>query len=353
VAGPSLIAAVIAVICVAAGLQAAPGKASANVVPGYAVIDLTPIPEDGNVFGQALGVNGKRLVVGAVTNLEGNLEAVAWRSGQLEMLGTLGGTTSSAHAVNHDGAVVGESQIRDDAAVRAFVTRGDAMVDLGTLGGASSWGRDIDDRGTAVGGAELAGGAVHAFAWSGTGLEDLGTLGGSSSFAEAIGAKGEIVGSAALDGDVSSHAVVWDGPHVVDLGTLGGTFSAALDVSGRGDVVGWAELADRSAHAFRWRDGFLEDLGTLGGGFSSANGINRNGDVVGVSTLVGDAESRGFVVLDDRMVALDELLPAGSGWSVTEAFAIDNVGRIAAQATFAGQTHAVLLVPEYGRARTG
>ena len=43
VAGPSMMAAVIAVICVAAGLQAAPGKASANVVPGYAVIDLTPI----------------------------------------------------------------------------------------------------------------------------------------------------------------------------------------------------------------------------------------------------------------------------------------------------------------------
>ena len=295
-------------------------------------------------------LSGNRFIAGAVTTAEGDIEAAFWRSGTLERLGTLGGSTSSAHGINRAGDIVGESLISGDAASRAFVTDRNGMLDLGTLGGASSWGRDIDDRGVVVGGAELPNGLVHAFIWRGGEMRDLGTLGGASSFGEAIGANGDAVGGAALAGDTSTHAVLWDDRGITDLGTLGGSFSTARDIS-EGDVVGWADTSGDESHAFRWRDGAMVDLGTLGGRFSAANGVNRDGAVVGVSTIAGDIESRGFLVVGEQMFELDERLSNGAGWSMTEAFAIDDNGRIAAQATLAGQTHAVLLVPEHGRPR--
>ena len=54
-------------------------------------------------------------------------------------LGTLGGTSSIAFAVNEGGQVVGDSRTAGDAATHAFSwTEEGGMVDLGTLGGTFS-----------------------------------------------------------------------------------------------------------------------------------------------------------------------------------------------------------------------
>src|SRR4051812_12775745 len=67
-------------------------------------------------------------------------------------IGTLGGASSSAQAVNDAGQVVGNSYLVGDAAYHAFLwTQSGGMVDLGTLGGTQSSAAAVNDAGQVVG----------------------------------------------------------------------------------------------------------------------------------------------------------------------------------------------------------
>ncbi len=71
------------------------------------------------------------------------------------------------------------------------------IEDLGTLGGNSSQAAAINAKGEVVGSAQLADGKIHAVLWEpGKAPIDLGTLGGANSSALAINILGEIVGKA-------------------------------------------------------------------------------------------------------------------------------------------------------------
>ena len=79
--------------------------------------------------------------------------------------------------------------------LHAFVYSGGMMSDLGTFGGSSSTANAINGAGQIVGYASYAGDVQqHAFLYSGGMMTDLGTLGGNTSDAYAINASGQIVG---------------------------------------------------------------------------------------------------------------------------------------------------------------
>jgi probable HAF family extracellular repeat protein len=258
-------------------------------------------------------------------------------------LGTLGGTSSFAVAVNDSGQVVGASFTPGDVAQHAFSwTAAGGMVDLGTLGGTFSSAVAVNDSGQVVGDRLTAGdGAFHAFSWTTAGgMVDLGTLGGSSSQVFAVNASGQVVGSSRTV-DAETHAFSWTpAGGMVDLGTLGGSFSHASGVNASGQVIG-DSYTDGGSHAFSWTaaSGMI-DL-TLGGNFSEPLGMTDSGQVIGFSTTAGEAETRVFSwTAAGGIVDLDLGTLGGSGIGAS---GINNTGILVGASELAdGTVHATL-----------
>src|SRR5215207_1056842 len=134
---------------------------------------------------------------------------------------------------------------------------------------------------------------------------------------------------------------------VEDLGTLGGSRSGASAINDSGEVVGYSYLAgDQNKHAFLYKDGKMTDLGTLGGTSSEAKGINKSGQVVGWSDNSSGERHAFLYDSTNGMKDLNDSIPADSGWSIEEARAINNYGKIAATGYKEGVgQHALLLSP--------
>ena len=94
-------------------------------------------------------------------------------------------------------------------------------MDLGTLGGSFSTASAVNSAGLVVGGSVRADDAFHAFAWTSSGgMINLGTLGGTFSTAVAVNGQGQVVGTSSLDGDLVQHAFLWTAAGgMIDLGT--------------------------------------------------------------------------------------------------------------------------------------
>jgi probable HAF family extracellular repeat protein len=193
---------------------------------------------------------------------------------------------SYANGIDRFGHVVGSSYTA--LSLHAYLwTKPQGMQDLGTLGGSTSIAYAINDSGTVVGQADLANGDQHAFSWTQSGgMQDLGTLGGHESVAFGINDAGQIVGESYPANGVAPHAFLWSKDHgMQDLGTLGGNTSEALAINNVGEVVGDSSTAASRIHAFVWSKAKgMQDLGTFASYDPSyAYGINEIGRVVGYS----------------------------------------------------------------------
>ena len=266
--------------------------------------DVTDLPFSGVAINDA----------GQVAGMAGSHAALYTPGHGVQDLGTLGGPTSAANALNELGQVAGYSTTAT-AAVHAFLwTPGQGMLDLGTLpGGTSSIARGINDLGQVVGEAGIppcppcAQPEKHAFLWTpgqGMGMQDLGTLRQDlrSTIAYDINNAGQVVGRAftantqispPTDPEYFSRAFLWaPGQGMRDLGDLGGGHSIAYAINDAGQVVGRSWLSrfiegyGQPYSAFVWTaDQGMHGLGTLtpGPSASAAYGINEAGQVVGMS----------------------------------------------------------------------
>lgn len=328
-------------------------------------------------------------------------------------LGTLGYISSSGGGLNAAGQVSGVSALTETLPANdcpphygvrkpcvvhpehAFLYSGGVMTDLGTLGGTNSTANALNASGTVAGSADLASGASHAITESGGVMSDLGTLDGPSatSNALAINSIGQIAGwSTAPDGTGDVAFADLHGT-MTDLGTIdGGSDSVANGINNTGVVIGNSDTASSDEHGFIYQNGTMTDVGTLGGPNSSVNAINDNGEVAGSSQDASDT-SHPFVYSHGTMTSLgtynidttpqaindngvivgttygvnsagapftdayiyqngtfqdlNTLIPAGSGWQLTDAVAITLKGQILVDATNTntGQDHALLLTP--------
>lgn len=140
-----------------------------------------------------------------------------------------------------------------------------------------------------------------------------------------------------------------------DLGTLSGPQSYATDINEHGQVVGASETEGEFApgfaviHAFLYeRDRMLDLVVPAGALASGASAINDEGQVVGYAfKQVGESTTRRPFLCDDgRMLYLDDLIPADSGWVLRDMTDINNHGWIVGTGTnAAGEGRAILLTP--------
>jgi len=312
-----------------------------------------------------LAINQAGISVGDATLVNSYVQnAVVLGRDRVEVLPRTG-TSSTASGINREGRVVGTMSSPQHPDRRAFTfVKGDTHP-LGTLGGDTSAARAVNDAGQVVGGSTLKNGFSHAFLFDDGRMTDLGTLGGQTSEALAINGPGVVVGRAQLrSGD--THAFSWRKGTMTDLGTLGGNHpgrsSIARGVNDRGVVTGQSSSAADPAlvHAFRWSaDEGLQDLGTLSGGRNSFGlGVNEDGDIVGGSEIRG-REFHAFIVRargngkdagrgNDKMVDLNDELDkkSGEGWVLTSATAINDRGQVIGYGTRNGRPAAFLLTPK-------
>jgi probable HAF family extracellular repeat protein len=218
------------------------------------------------------------------------------------------------------------------------------MYDLGTLGGATSAAYAINESGQVTGFSDN-GTALHAFLHSDGVMSALDTLDYYQSGAFDINDDGQMSGVVVPFSGAPS-AVVFDGNDIFDLGAAISGGSQAWNINNSGMVTGyaWGSGAYRS---FLYAAGQLVEIGALAGFRDTyVYGLNDAGQAAGIMTNPDTGLSHAFLYSGGVMIDLNDVLLPEHGWEyVTAAFAINNAGQIAGYGRTNGQFCGFLLTP--------
>jgi probable HAF family extracellular repeat protein len=326
--------------CVLAALLLAAGAAAPALAQTYIITELGTLGGDAC---QAYGINDAGQVVGMATNSGGADRPTLWDGGLVFDVGTVNGDDfGTAVAINASGQIAGHSWNGD---VRAFLDDNGTKIDIGALHGSPTRAADVNDNGDVVGHSPTSVNAAFAYS-DGTVSYLSGDIGGEENTARAINNSGEIVGYWLSDTDDRFAYVYSDGTKT-DLGGFGGGNHEAMDINDDGDVVGYATVVGGEQHAVFWpAGGGGQDLGLLSGGSSAcARAINRTGQIVGWSQIAA-AVQHAFLYENGTMTDLNDLLPAGSGWELTQAEDINGHGQIVGWGVIGGNIRAFVMTPD-------
>ncbi len=324
------------------------------------------------------------LVGAAVTPGGGPTRAYLWSKGEYMQLPALPtGEDCQARGINAGGQIIGGSEVRTETSRTTQACRWvDGRVsDFGppeSVGAAMA----INDAGQVVGYSSPLGrrGGLSAdppdlrpqstaFLWDNGKVRTLNPVpGGSGTTANGINSRGQICGASGLDNSLT-HAVLWEGDRALDLGTIADLPNcSAVAINDAGQVVctAWPKLVieeeviekpggGRNVKrrtrggtpivAFLWHEGKTTPLGVLAEGQSvTPHAINNKGQVVG-SVAGEQGRSRAFLWENGRMLDLNTLIPADSGWHLDNAHAINDLGEIVVYAYRPGEGRGLLLRP--------
>jgi len=334
----------------------------------YTITDLGVLKNDNessafwiNNLGEVVGCSDTATVENyPCTGLVSGQHAFSWtKSGGMKDLGTLSGATvSGAIGINDSGIVVGYSNVKGQPATNFVATLWPAsgsIVNLGTLsGGSSSAAFEINSSNVIAGDSFLSTGIVNATSWTNNKIKNLGALPNSIFTAGLdINDNGYIVGESVFSygPPFKSHGFVWTGSTMKDLGVLsGGLTSMANAINTSGVIVGVSDGTSTGGHwhAVRWDTSYkIHDLGVISGGnYSIAFAINDSNVVVGYGNLSNNAAHAMIWTSSGGMKDLNTLIPSGSGWTLINANAINNVGQIVGYGMKGTHNHAFLLTPQ-------
>jgi probable HAF family extracellular repeat protein len=324
------------------GLAGVAPAASGATAAHYTIMDLGSLGTgDASV---AKGVNNAGVVVGYSNPTTVTVHGFRWSSGVLTDLGTLpGGLFSWANAINDAGQIAGTADrppVSYGYPVRWSASG--AITDLGgTIDNELGVGNAIDPSGQVAGGqrpADSEGNPLGTLYRADGSRVDLGP---SLGVANGINAAGQVVGEPSY---------IWRNGAVTFLPGFPGTGSTratAINISGT--VVGSAG-AGQSDQAVRWEGTNPVGLGGVPGILhNTANAINAAGQIVGTADPLCTPcpAPRAWLWQAGTFALLDDLIPAGSGWSLQQANGINDRGQIVGAGLHNGHLRAYLLTPAY------
>lgn len=238
------------------------------------------------------------------------------------------------------------------------------VIDLGTLGGSSSQANALNDAGQVVGWAHDTNNVSRAFLWDNGVMQDLGTLpGGTTAEAQDINESGRIVGGSDTTNGVSGYrGFSWDSGVMTELGTLGGTSGRAYGMNEGNESVGWAMTNNATdPMACLYTPGATTELGRLYPKYSSeAYDVNNATQVVGQSFLFAPGEAWHSIFWQDtngnQTSDAGEMIGLGvfnTNGRYSKAYAINDQGIIVggADISYGGADwirHAFMIIPDDG-----
>ncbi len=321
----------------------------------YTITKIGPLSGHNGSWGHALNNAGE------VAGWSNTIQAYHWSDGELTGLPPLpGGDTSRGEGIGESGAVLGSANSGTDPehAVIWFPSRASwTPIDLGVgSGDLFSLAQAVNSSGVICGYSDDAV-FSRAAVWDplppDSNSYQISILPALTdhfqSLANDINDDEIIVGMSA--NFFSVRAAFWTRPggvwQATDLGALHPNADAGANaVNNEGTIVGWSvSPASGMEHAVLWKEGGIVDLGRVGEQRTYANGINNRGDVVGEYWNVGFGggfvREAGQSILHD----LQNLIPAGTPWTIKSAQDINDSGQITGFGEQDGFIHSFILTP--------
>lgn len=293
--------------------------------------------------GEALDVNVKGQVCGYFNPSLGNQHAFVWENGILHDLGTFGGITGAAMAINDNGHIVaaaydwrngnhsyifdystdsilteipnGSLEINNNDQVIGDIVHDSFFWDQGNFTVFSV--NDFTDAVSINNYGQVCGTTDHVnwsrpsgFVWQDGQIQDIGNLGGAlSTSAYCINDLGQVVG-ASYTPDGFKHAFIWHDGVMQDIGQPN-VPSYAYAINNLGHVVGSAQFTGIGRHAFFWENGIMYDLGKPDNIIASfATSISDTGWIAGYAL---DRNNRRYAVIWEPVPEPSGLLALISG----------------------------------------
>jgi probable HAF family extracellular repeat protein len=298
----------------------------------YQIVDLGTL---GGNSSYATAINASGRVVGDSALSNGRPCAFVWYNGSIQGLIAPNKALSYAAAINDNNQIAGSYRLFAGV-MRYIYLYSDGLMQTGDIGDVFVAAHGINNSGQIV-----CSDSRHIFLYSNGSMRDLGldyyyNVAGINNL-------GNIVGDYSSSGSGETRSFIYINGTMMDINT--DYSSAGYCINDKNQIAGAVYAKNGSYTHPYFYDGSLKDIGTLGGNNGYSLGINYNGEVVGCSQT-SDGDDHAFIYSAGKMKDLNSVLLNGLGWTLTRATGINTAGQIVGSGINpSGQQRAFLLNP--------